>query len=153
MPSGSAPSSSTSQAEDALNPAYRRAFARARRAAGDILKQRFRMVRLVREAYAKMGHEEKALRAVLGDLSTLLRLARAYATRAYRDISGKSMLYVVGALLYFLSPVDVIPDFLPGVGYLDDIAVISAAVQAVRGDLDAFRAWEEAQRDAGRTGR
>ena len=149
MPSASSsdsPSSSSApQAEASFNPAYRRAFARACRAAGDVLKQRFRMIRLVREAYAKMGHEEKALRTVLGDLSTLLRLTRAYATRAYRDVSWKTMLYVVGVLLYFLSPVDVIPDFLPGVGYLDDVAVISAAVQAVRDDLDAFRAWEEAQ--------
>ena len=40
-------------------------------------------------------------------------------------------------------PADLIPDFIPVIGYLDDAAVVALAVRSVKGDLDAFRAWEE----------
>ena len=37
---------------------------------------------------------------------------------------------IIGSLLYFISPIDAIPDFLPG-GYVDDLAVLGAAAAAV----------------------
>jgi uncharacterized membrane protein YkvA (DUF1232 family) len=38
---------------------------------------------------------------------------------------------VVGAIAYFISPVDVIPDLLPVLGYTDDASVVFGAYQAV----------------------
>ena len=35
---------------------------------------------------------------------------------------------IIGALVYFISPVDAIPDFIPGIGYVDDLAVMAAAI-------------------------
>lgn len=44
---------------------------------------------------------------------------------------------IVGALAYFVLPVDAVPDFLPGMGYTDDAGVIAAAVAAVAMHIDA----------------
>jgi uncharacterized membrane protein YkvA (DUF1232 family) len=49
---------------------------------------------------------------------------------------------MVGGLVYFLLPTDVLPDVVPGVGFVDDVAVVSMVVDAVRGEIDRFRAWE-----------
>ena len=38
---------------------------------------------------------------------------------------------IVGALIYFVNPVDAIPDVIPGVGYSDDLAVLFAALATV----------------------
>jgi uncharacterized membrane protein YkvA (DUF1232 family) len=44
---------------------------------------------------------------------------------------------VVAALAYVLSPVDLIPDFVPGLGRLDDIVLVSVAVDRVLSGADA----------------
>ena len=48
---------------------------------------------------------------------------------------------VAGTLLYFVAPLDLLPDFLPAVGYIDDFAVIAFAVNAVREEIERFRLW------------
>lgn len=42
---------------------------------------------------------------------------------------------LLAALAYFVLPIDVIPDFLFGIGFTDDIAVMWAAFRAVRGNI------------------
>jgi uncharacterized membrane protein YkvA (DUF1232 family) len=52
---------------------------------------------------------------------------------------------IAGAVVYFVAPLDLIPDALIGIGFVDDVAVISAVVRAVRDELDRFQAWETQQ--------
>lgn len=138
--------------DEDLNPLYRRAFERSREAARQVLDRRFRLVRLARDAYRKTLEEEDAVAQVKDDLLTLVRLVSAWARREYRQVSAKTILSVVGAVIYFVSPIDAIPDFIPVVGYMDDIAVISAVVRSMRSDLDDFRAWEEKEEEKERLG-
>ena len=84
------------------------------------------------------------LTPVKRDLQTLLRLLRAYGEGSYRDVSGKNLALAGLGLLYLVSPLDVIPDFLPG-GFTDDAAVIGFVLRKVRGELARFEAWERAQ--------
>ena len=49
---------------------------------------------------------------------------------------------VVTGLLYFLAPVDAIPDFIPVLGFLDDAAVIAYVLRAIEADVRAFEEWE-----------
>lgn len=43
---------------------------------------------------------------------------------------------IIGALAYFISPVDVVPDPLPVVGYADDLVILVAALGAVAAHID-----------------
>jgi uncharacterized membrane protein YkvA (DUF1232 family) len=101
------------------------------------------VVLLIRDAYAHMETNASALTAVWEDLQATLRLLIAWARRSYRKISGASVLLLVAALVYFVTPVDIIPDTLGAIGFVDDIAVIETAVESVRAELDRFREWEE----------
>ena len=75
-------------------------------------------------------------------LQAMLRLIRAYADGQYRDISENTLVVIVAAIVYIVNPLDVIPDALPALGYLDDATVLALAVKRSRDSLDAFMAWE-----------
>ena len=55
------------------------------------------------------------------------------------------MISVVAGLMYFLSPVDAIPDFIPVFGMLDDVAVLAWLMKVLDDELNAFRAWRKRQ--------
>jgi uncharacterized membrane protein YkvA (DUF1232 family) len=78
------------------------------------------------------------------DIQTLLRLMRAYGEGRYRHVSGKNIALAGLGLLYLVSPLDVLPDFLPG-GFFDDAAVIGFILKKIRSELVAFEIWEQAQ--------
>ncbi|MNH38167.1 hypothetical protein D3C79_991600 [compost metagenome] len=52
---------------------------------------------------------------------------------------------IVAGLLYFVSPIDAIPDWLLGVGFLDDIAVLGWVLKTVADELGRFKAWRDSQ--------
>ena len=110
-----------------------------------VLRRRFRVVLLVRDAYSHMEANSDVLTAVWTDLQAAMRLLLAWTRRSYRQISGASVALLVAALVYFVTPVDIIPDTLGALGFVDDVAVIQSAVDAVRAELDQFRAWEETE--------
>jgi uncharacterized membrane protein YkvA (DUF1232 family) len=49
-------------------------------------------------------------------------------------------------VLYVVSPVDFVPDFIPGIGFLDDAAVVALVLHSMAQDLAAFRMWEQNRR-------
>ena len=79
------------------------------------------------------GFKEKAL--------LLLDLLQCYRRGEYRDVSPKSLITIVAGVLYFLLPLDSLPDFLFGIGFIDDAAIIGYVVSAVSSELEAFRSW------------
>lgn len=79
------------------------------------------------------------------EIVTLVRLVRAYVRGEYNDVPWESIALVVGALLYFVSPIDLIPDFVPVAGYVDDAAVIGFVIKSIGNDLREFRDWEDEQ--------
>jgi uncharacterized membrane protein YkvA (DUF1232 family) len=75
-------------------------------------------------------------------LMAMIRLLRAYHHGEYRDLSSPNLLAIIAALIYFISPFDVIPDSVPILGNIDDAMVVRLALESVRADLDTFMAWE-----------
>jgi uncharacterized membrane protein YkvA (DUF1232 family) len=78
-------------------------------------------------------------------LMAMIRLIRDYHRAEYRDISEQNLQIIIAAILYFVSPFDVIPDWVPVLGHIDDAFVVSLALKSVRLDLDTFMAWETAR--------
>jgi uncharacterized membrane protein YkvA (DUF1232 family) len=76
---------------------------------------------------------------------TFGRLAKAYATGKYRDVPWKSMLILLAAVIYFINPLDLIPDLIPVAGFTDDFAILVWLYSSIEEEVDKFLAWEEAQ--------
>ena len=72
----------------------------------------------------------------------MLRLIRAYYRGDYRVVGESTLVVIIAAVIYVVSPLDVIPDAIPGIGFLDDATVLSLALKRTRNDLDDFMAWE-----------
>lgn len=117
-------------------------FERARLRALEVAKDRSRTLRVVHEAVKYGRKNQGAVSRVGSDLFTMLRLLQAWATRDYRRVPWRAVTYTLAAVLYFLSPIDLIPDMLAGVGFVDDAAMLAFVARQVRKDLEDFRQWE-----------
>lgn len=85
------------------------------------------------------------LRRFFYDTRTLIRLIRAYSNGTFRDISRKTIILSVAALIYFIMPADMLPDIFPLTGFIDDAAFVGFLMASIRGDLDRFRIWERSR--------
>lgn len=118
-------------------------FDRFRRRAEREAEEPRRVEGLAHRAAGKLGRHRGALRGLREDVPTLVRLALAWARKDYRAVPWRSLVLVVGALLYFVSPLDAIPDFIPFAGLLDDAAVMGYVLRTVQREVERFRDWEK----------
>lgn len=92
---------------------------------------------------------EKKLKTipVAGDklavLPIMISLVRNYIKKEYTDVPIGTVIAIVSALIYVLSPVDFIPDSIPGVGYLDDAAVVAVCWKLVKSDIEEYEVWRQ----------
>lgn len=127
------------------------AFGNARRKAEDYVRDPQRTQELLAMALGK-ANARRGAQGVLDDiwdyLQVAARLVQAAVRGEYTGLSGKSLTLIVGAIIYYVSPIDVIPDFVPIAGLLDDATVLAFALRSLKGELDAFKQWE-ADRERG----
>jgi uncharacterized membrane protein YkvA (DUF1232 family) len=119
------------------------AFKKAERQARRVLIDKDEAAKLDKKAGKKAAERRIDLGEAFDDLQTLLRLIRAYAKGEYRELPKMTMVAAAAAVIYFVNPVDLIPDAIPGVGYIDDIAVLLFVVKAIQEDLHEFGEWED----------
>ena len=115
---------------------------RALKVADGVVGDGKRLRDVIEQATMKMFAHADALKTILDDLQTIFRLVRAWLKGEYRDVSKKSLVVLVGALIYFLMPFDAIPDFIPVIGLTDDVAIIAMALTAAKTEVEKFREWE-----------
>jgi uncharacterized membrane protein YkvA (DUF1232 family) len=116
---------------------------RARAEAEQLSRDRGRAADLARRAAERATRFQGRLGEGLEDLRALTRLVGAWARGEYRQVPVASIVAALGALVYFLMPLDAIPDFIVAMGFVDDLAVAARVVHHIRSDLADFRAWEE----------
>jgi uncharacterized membrane protein YkvA (DUF1232 family) len=79
------------------------------------------------------------------DLKLLLPLIKDYWKGAYRDISAKSIIIFVAGLAYIISPIDLIPDYIIGLGQIDDVAILGLSLYFLERDLQKYKQWKDRQ--------
>ncbi len=79
----------------------------------------------------------------LSMVPVMIALIKSYVKKEYKNIPLGSIIAVVSALIYWLSPADVIPDVIPGIGYVDDALVIAACIKLVGSDVEDYRKWRD----------
>ncbi len=72
------------------------------------------------------------------------RKKRPAATKEKPSPVESTLVVIVAAIIYVVNPLDVIPDALPALGFLDDATVLALAVRRARQTLDDFMTWETA---------
>lgn len=92
------------------------------------------------EKKAKSG----ALNRFVNEIKLMFSMVQDYWKGEYREVPWMTIAAIVAALLYVISPVDLIPDFIPGIGLVDDAAVVAACLTMVQSDFEAYKEWKGA---------
>ncbi len=79
----------------------------------------------------------------LSMIPTMVSLLRSYVKKEYNDVPIGSVIAIVSALAYWLTPGDAIPDLIPGVGFVDDAAVTAVCLKLVGSDIKEYQKWRE----------
>jgi uncharacterized membrane protein YkvA (DUF1232 family) len=86
----------------------------------------------------------QALKSLWADIKLLVSMLHDYVTGAYREAPFGAIAAIAMAILYLVSPFDVIPDFIPVIGYMDDAGVIALCLRMVRNDVVKYGEWKNA---------
>lgn len=81
--------------------------------------------------------------SVLANVPTMFKLLNSYLKGDYTDIPRKQLVILVSAVSYLVSPIDLVPDFIPVVGLMDDMAVVSICIKATQSELEKYLSWRE----------
>jgi uncharacterized membrane protein YkvA (DUF1232 family) len=79
------------------------------------------------------------------DGQLLISIVKDYWSGAYRQIPYGTIASIVFTLIYVLNPFDLIPDMLPLIGQVDDVAVMGACLILVEQDLHKYKDWKLGQ--------
>lgn len=99
------------------------------------------------EAFAKKAEKIPVLGGMIDDIVCMAELADSYVKKEYCDVPAGTIVSIVAALVYLLSPVNIIPDVIPVIGYMDDAAIVLSVLNfGVDRDLEKYRMWKEKNR-------
>ena len=119
-------------------------FDKSKEKAKKLLEDEDKMDRFLERLEKKLKHIP-VVGGILSEIPTLISLVKAFIQKKYLEIPIGSVIAIVGALIYFLSSVDLIPDLLPAIGLADDAAVLTLAFKLVHDDVVEFKAWRGKQ--------
>ena len=85
-------------------------------------------------------------KAVVNEVKVLISMVKDYWFGRYTAIPRAKIAIIAFCLLYLLNPIDIIPDFLPGIGFLDDLAIVLLCLRIIRSEMDKYTLWVEAQK-------
>lgn len=87
---------------------------------------------------------EGPLAQFFDDVKAMCEMVKAWTRKEYKGVPVKTIGMIILTLVYVFSPIDIIPDCIPGIGLVDDATMVGLCLAAVRSDLDDFRVWARA---------
>lgn len=115
-------------------------FEKNNKIAEDLLKNSSEMEQFLQKLEIKL-RKIPVLGGNLSEVPIMALLIKSYLKKEYKEVPIGTIIAILSALIYFVSPVDLIPDVIPVVGYVDDTAVIGFALLMVKSDLDDYKEW------------
>ena len=111
-----------------------------------IIRQEQKLEELVQNVVAKLSKvaNNPKVQRFIQPIQIFIRMIKAHF-RGDHKIAFSTLGLIVLALVYFLSPVDFIPDFLGVLGFADDLSVVMAVYAKVKDEVEQFLEWERTQ--------
>ena len=125
-----------------VTPGLKKFVRAAAKTARSYADDRKKTEHLLDEATRKARRERGLIGEFADQLGDLLRMLRAWVRGRYRVVPWKTIVYALVAVIYFVDPLDLVPDFFPMIGLLDDASVVAFVIRSIGKDLEKFRTWE-----------
>ncbi|TDG37908.1 DUF1232 domain-containing protein [Pedobacter changchengzhani] len=120
-------------------------FKKSQNRATVILQDKTKASATIKDALGKAVSNKGELEGVWSKLVLLFAVSKDYVNGDYTEIPKRSIIAILGGLIYFLSPIDVIPDFIPVLGLIDDVFVLNLVYKQVVKDLEKYKIWKDQQ--------
>ena len=120
-------------------------FENAQNKAQEFVKDKEKTGHLLDEALKKAERNKNVLENIWTDLQALIRLTKAWLKNEYTQTPWQTIVFAIAGIIYFVNPFDIVPDFIPGAGYLDDATVIGFVIKSIRREIKQFLDWEKTQ--------
>ncbi len=111
--------------------------------AGEYFGDPDKLTGLLADAKKKAFKNDGPLDEIWNKLQLMFGMIKDWSKGNYKDVPKGSIVAIIAGLIYFVSPVDLIPDVLPAIGITDDIIVLGLIIKQVSSDLDKYREWRE----------
>lgn len=125
------------------NADYDEALGKADKKAKKLLKKPDKLDAYLERAQTKLSSMKSPAGHLLVYIPTFIRMIRSYLSREYTDIDVKNLITIIASIIYFVSPIDLVPDFIPVLGFTDDAAALALCIKKVKNDLDKYMVWQE----------
>ena len=120
-------------------------FKKSENRATTILTNKSKANATIKDALGKAVTNKGELEGVWDKLLLLFAVSKDFVNGNYTEIPKRSIVAILGGLIYFLSPIDVVPDFVPVLGFIDDIYILNLVYRQVLKDLEKYKVWKERQ--------
>src|SRR3990172_4779298 len=109
-----------------------RGFNNAKSTAEDFANDKEKTGYLLVEAAEKANRNRTVLSNIWDDLQTLFRLVKSWRNGQYAAVPWPTIIFAIAGIVYFVNPFDIVSDFIPGAGYLDDATVIGFVLKSIK---------------------
>ena len=101
--------------------------------------------KLIDNVFENIGQYTNKMFDMQNQAYAMMRMLKAWYAREYTEMSPANVLSLIAAGLYIANPIDLIPDFIPFIGKLDDRLVLAFFIKKLNNEIQKFMAWEDLQ--------
>ncbi|WP_130806054.1 YkvA family protein [Senegalia massiliensis] len=108
----------------------------------EYIKNKEKGKKLIDEAVHKARNEDSGTKEFKSDLKISISMFKSFLSGEYKNISKRTIITIVAAILYFVNPFDVVPDFILYAGYIDDALVFSMLLRSIKKEIENYKKWQ-----------
>lgn len=125
---------------------WEKIFNKYNKKAEKIFKDKHKISKLLEDTIIKLNQNKGELGEVVEKIKLLFCMLKDYFKGDYKVVPKSTIITIIIALIYFITPVDIIPDILPIAGFFDDAVVIGIVLKRISLDIENYKKWRIAKR-------
>jgi len=123
------------------NIRWEKIFKKYNKRAEDVFKNKNKISRLLEDTVIKLNQNEGELGEMIEKIKLLFCMLKDYFKGEYKMLPKSTIITIIIALIYFITPVDIIPDIVPIAGFFDDAVVIGIVLKRISLDIENYKKW------------